>query len=613
MIVLENLRKKFGDRQILNGVNLEIERGKTVCLIGGSGTGKSVTLKHIMRLLEPDDGKIIFDGEDITHCRGSKLQRARQKLGVLFQSGALLNWLTIGENVALPLVENTRMKKAEIDKRVMETLELLQIPHARDLFPNQISGGMQKRAGLARAVVWKPPCILYDEPTSGLDPVITALVDEMILDMREQLGATQVIVTHDMVSAYRTADMIAMLFKGEVIQYGTPEEIRNTTNPIVRQFIEGLTTGPMTEGMKRVGDGHALDEKTRLAKGAPLDDDGMRPSLSDSGSRVLPVSQLFPAAVLKEELGDDAEHFPESPSSDPGDPEESTDEGSDEGPPRSQSWESDLAGSKIIDPKPENLGESWDDESYVDEDSLDQGILDSPREDESLFDPPPGLASEPEVPAAPEELARSEDEASSLSQSDLVEPPAAFPDPSATPPEAADLPLSDEEIVIVEDDRKASTRFSGSIIDNSARLAGVVSSRLKPASGDDASAADEPTDAESTASAEGTADMTLSEAADEATYEESEDEGEPQQLDEEFHGAKTLVDMTMVTEPEAGSDGDDPRRAQTLYDVTLADPLDSEASDESGDASEAEVEGEASDAPAGGAATGDGEPKPAEG
>lgn len=254
MIELVGLMKKFGDRQILNGMSLKIERGHTVCLIGGSGTGKSVTLKHIMRLLEPDDGQIIFDGEDISHARGRKLQAARQKMGVLFQSGALLNWLTIGQNVALPLAENTSMSRKEIDKRVMETLELLQIPQAKNLFPNQISGGMQKRAGLARAVIWKPPCILYDEPTSGLDPVITALVDEMIVDMREKLGATQVIVTHDMTSAYRTADKIAMLFKGQVVQYGTPDEIRNTDNPIVRQFIEGLVSGPITEGMKRVGD-----------------------------------------------------------------------------------------------------------------------------------------------------------------------------------------------------------------------------------------------------------------------------------------------------------------------------------------------------------------------
>lgn len=253
MIELINVNKAFGERQILDNMTLEIAKGETVCLIGGSGTGKSVTLKHIMRLLEPDSGRVIFAGQDISHVRGRKLEEARRKMGVLFQSGALLNWLTIGENVALPLRENTSMSHQEIHKRVMEVLNLLQIPQARDLYPNQISGGMQKRAGLARAVIWNPPCLLYDEPTSGLDPVITALVDEMVNDMREKLGATQVIVTHDMTSAYRTADRIAMLYKGKVVQYATPDEIKASTNPIVRQFIEGLTHGPITEGMARVG------------------------------------------------------------------------------------------------------------------------------------------------------------------------------------------------------------------------------------------------------------------------------------------------------------------------------------------------------------------------
>jgi phospholipid/cholesterol/gamma-HCH transport system ATP-binding protein len=245
VIVLENVHKKFGQREILRGLTVEIPRGETVCLIGGSGTGKSVTLKHIMRLLEPDEGKIILDGVDISHIHGTPLVEARKKLGVLFQSAALLQWLTIGENVALPLRENTNLPEAEIEKRVNEILNLLQIPHAKDLFPNQISGGMQKRAGLARAVVMKPQVILYDEPTSGLDPVKTALVDEMILDMQEKLNVTQVVITHDMTSAYRISDRIAMLYEGRVIQYGTPDEIRNTTHPIVRQFIEGLTKGPI--------------------------------------------------------------------------------------------------------------------------------------------------------------------------------------------------------------------------------------------------------------------------------------------------------------------------------------------------------------------------------
>ncbi len=245
MIVLENVWKAFGSREILRGINLEVPRGETVCVIGGSGTGKSVMLKHIMRLLEPDEGRIFLDGQDISHIQGRELSDARRKLGVLFQSGALLQWLTVSENVALPLHENTDMDDDAIAKSVMDILRLLQIPQAKDLFPSQISGGMQKRAGLARAVVMKPAVILYDEPTSGLDPVKTALVDEMILDMQEKLGVTQVVITHDMASAYRIADRIAMLYEGKVIQYGTPDEIKNTDNPIVRQFIEGLTKGPI--------------------------------------------------------------------------------------------------------------------------------------------------------------------------------------------------------------------------------------------------------------------------------------------------------------------------------------------------------------------------------
>ncbi|RMG08476.1 MAG: ABC transporter ATP-binding protein [Planctomycetota bacterium] len=244
MIHLEGVHKSFGARKILDGVDLAIYPGETVCIIGGSGTGKSVTLKHIMRLLEPDAGKVWLDGEDITYAHGDRLQRARSKLGVNFQFGALLNWLTVFENVALPLRENTKMSEEEIERRVMAKLELLKIPHARDLFPTEISGGMMKRAALARAVVMEETLkvILYDEPTSGLDPISTALVDEMINEMKARLGLTQVVVTHDMVSAYRTADRIAVLHQGKVVQFGTPEEIQNSRVPYVQQFVRGLST-----------------------------------------------------------------------------------------------------------------------------------------------------------------------------------------------------------------------------------------------------------------------------------------------------------------------------------------------------------------------------------
>ena len=279
MIRLEGLEKAFGARQILRGINLEIFPGETVCLIGGSGTGKSVTLKHIMRLIDPDKGRVWLDGEDITDAHGDRLNRARSKLGVNFQFGALLNWMTIFENVALPLRENTNWKAAQIEERVMQKLELLSIPHARDLYPTQISGGMVKRAGLARAVVMEESLkvILYDEPTSGLDPISTAVVDEMVNEMKARLGLTQIIVTHDMASAYRTADRIAVLQEGKLVQFGTPEEIQNSTVPYVKQFVGGLSTVQALE----VRESKRLS-KSGLRKALAADELG-EPQLGDSG------------------------------------------------------------------------------------------------------------------------------------------------------------------------------------------------------------------------------------------------------------------------------------------------------------------------------------------
>lgn len=253
MVILEGVHKSFGPRHILRGLDLEVLEGETICIIGGSGTGKSVTLKHIMRLVDPDRGRIWLDGQDITEVTGDELQRARSKLGVNFQFGALLNWLTVFENVALPLRENTDMKEPEIERRVMAKLELLNIPHARDQYPDQISGGMRKRAGLARAVVMEESVkvILYDEPTSGLDPISTAMVDEMIIELKARLGLTQIVVTHDMVSAYRIADRIAVLHEGQVAQFGTPKEIQESTVPYVQKFVLGLTKLPDERGGER--------------------------------------------------------------------------------------------------------------------------------------------------------------------------------------------------------------------------------------------------------------------------------------------------------------------------------------------------------------------------
>jgi phospholipid/cholesterol/gamma-HCH transport system ATP-binding protein len=246
MVKLDGIYKGFGARHILRGLDLEVPEGETLCIIGGSGTGKSVTLKLIMRLLEPDKGRVWLDGQDITEIGGDELQLARSKLGVNFQFGALLDWLTVFENVALPLRENTRMSEQEVESRVMDKLTLLNIPHARDQFPSQVSGGMRKRAGLARAVVMEETVkvVLYDEPTSGLDPISTAMVDEMVMELKQRLNLTQLIVTHDMVSAYRIADRIAVLYEGRAVQVGTPDEIKASTVPFVQQFVNGLSAPP---------------------------------------------------------------------------------------------------------------------------------------------------------------------------------------------------------------------------------------------------------------------------------------------------------------------------------------------------------------------------------
>jgi phospholipid/cholesterol/gamma-HCH transport system ATP-binding protein len=246
MLVLENVQKALKGREVLKGIDLEVRRGETVVIIGQSGTGKSVTLKTIIGLMRPDAGKVVIDGEDVTGFGEKKYSEVRKKFGVLFQSGALINWLTIEDNVALPLREHTQLGESEILQKVEQKLRLLNLLDARTKMPSEISGGMRKRAGLARAIILDPKIILYDEPTSGLDPVMSNQINELILRMQKILGITSIVVTHDMESAYRIADRIAMLFDGRIVEVGSCDEIRNTQNPIVRQFIEGRTAGPIT-------------------------------------------------------------------------------------------------------------------------------------------------------------------------------------------------------------------------------------------------------------------------------------------------------------------------------------------------------------------------------
>lgn len=245
MIELVNVRKSFNGKLILDDVSIEIRRGETFVIIGQSGTGKTVTLRHIAGLVDPDSGDVLIGGMRMNAAPRRVKNRLREKMGIVFQSGALINWMTVGENVALPLVEHRLYPKDKIEEIVDHKLRILRLADAKHKMPADISGGMKKRAGLARALVRNPDLILYDEPTSGLDPVMSRVIDDLIRQMQREFGVTSVVVTHDMESAYRVADRIAMLYRGAIIECDTPDRIRNTENPIVRQFINGEIEGPI--------------------------------------------------------------------------------------------------------------------------------------------------------------------------------------------------------------------------------------------------------------------------------------------------------------------------------------------------------------------------------
>ncbi len=245
MIRMVNVKKSFGARAILKGVDIHVRRGETMVILGGSGTGKSVSIRHIVGLLTPDEGEVYVNGESISHCSEAQKKRLRSRMGLLFQSGALINWLTVFDNVALPLRELRLAKEEEIERIVTEKLQWLNLMPARDLLPGDISGGMKKRVGLARALTTNPEILLYDEPTSGLDPVMSQVINELVRRLQKELDVTQVVVTHDMSSAYYIADRITFLYQGEVEFVGTPDELRTSDNKIVQQFIQGSTSGPM--------------------------------------------------------------------------------------------------------------------------------------------------------------------------------------------------------------------------------------------------------------------------------------------------------------------------------------------------------------------------------
>lgn len=238
MIRFEEVGKSFGDKRVLDGVSYEIKKGEIFVLVGPSGTGKSVSLKHMVKLLVPDSGRVLVSGEDISRAQGKDLERLREKFGYLFQGGALLAWLTVGENVALPLREKTDLGEREIQRRVKETLSLVGLENDMDKMPSEISGGMQKRAGLARAIIRSPEIVLYDEPTSGLDPVMSRHIDGLIASLNRKLGITSVVVTHDLVSALSIGHRIAMLKDGKLVEMSAPEEFRHSANAQVREFLD---------------------------------------------------------------------------------------------------------------------------------------------------------------------------------------------------------------------------------------------------------------------------------------------------------------------------------------------------------------------------------------
>ncbi len=245
-IDIENVYKKFDGKDVLCGVNLSVQQGETLVIIGRSGCGKSVLLKHVIGLLMPDSGRICLDGQNVLEFNYKKWQLMRLKIGMLFQGAALFDSLTVGENVGFSLSEHTNIDRDELDEIVAEKLNLVGLSGIEDLKPAELSGGMKKRVGLARSICNDPEIMLYDEPTTGLDPITADAINDLIRDLNKKLRVTSIVVTHDMASAYKVADRIAMLYEGKIIATGTPDEIKNTDNPYVRQFVNGQSDGPIT-------------------------------------------------------------------------------------------------------------------------------------------------------------------------------------------------------------------------------------------------------------------------------------------------------------------------------------------------------------------------------
>ena len=249
MIEIKNLHKSFGGHKVLDGLSLSVKKGETLVVIGRSGCGKSVLLKHIIGVMKPDNGQIIIDGEDVAKLEGEVLNKMRLKIGMLFQGAALFDSLTVGENVGFLLREHTDLPEEEIKKQIKSSLNMVGLSNIESLMPSALSGGMRKRVGLARAICSQGlEIILYDEPTTGVDPIMGDAINSLVISLHDKLNVTAIAVTHDMNSAYKIADRIAMLYKGKIIAVDEAEKIKRSKDPFIRQFINGEADGPITEG-----------------------------------------------------------------------------------------------------------------------------------------------------------------------------------------------------------------------------------------------------------------------------------------------------------------------------------------------------------------------------
>jgi phospholipid/cholesterol/gamma-HCH transport system ATP-binding protein len=239
------LMKSFGGKQVLRGVDLDVFEGETLVILGGSGSGKTVLIKCIIGLIDPDAGEIYVKDREITGLGEKEMNEVRKRFGMLFQGAALFDSMTVWENVGFGLRQQTRLDEEEIRRVASEKLALVGLKNVEDLMPAELSGGMRKRVSLARAIAMEPEILLYDEPTTGIDPIMADAINDLIVEMKEKLNVTSIAITHDMKSAYKIADRIAMLYQGKIIEVGTPEEMKNSSNPIVQQFTEGRSEGPI--------------------------------------------------------------------------------------------------------------------------------------------------------------------------------------------------------------------------------------------------------------------------------------------------------------------------------------------------------------------------------